>query len=499
MPKGKDDFRDISAERAVLAGVCKFGGDAFVDVEDLLDANAFADEFNAVLFKSLENFYADGLDKKLDIPSIISSARSLGFESTFNTPDALRHLRAIFNYPIERETVRREAKKLFKLNMTGQLDEIAAQMRRDLRMVTGDETLNDITGLVENPVFEFVSRLNQATTDGPGHIATGIDEFLDQLESNPRDNIGISSGYAKYDYYIGGGFRRSTVSIIGARMKVGKSIFCDNIALHVAGELKTPVLNLDTEMTREEHLARVLAYVCGVRFNVEVAIREIETGKYAGDEVKRRAVRQAAGWLKTIPYEYDSVVDKSFEEQVAIMRRWVRRSVGVDDTGRTKDCLVIYDYLQPPEPGEFGESFKEYQILGYQMLALLRTASRCDIPIFTLVQLNRDGIDKESTGVAADSDRVLRKGANFTILKRKSEEELAEDGPEEGTHKLVVVIARHGEAMAHRDYINIKFDGRTARMTEGRTRNELSQAKKSNPRQKGFEIENDEPEEAVEF
>jgi replicative DNA helicase len=484
----KDDFRDPGAERAVLAGICKYGGDAFVDVDDLIDANAFGDDGNWALFSCLEHFYGDGLDKKLDLPSILSTARSLGLGEYFGKPEDMRHLRDIFQFPIEKETIRREAKKLYKLYLTRELDEIYAQTRREFRNITGDESIDEIQAIAESPVFDFFAKLNKSESDGPKQIAYGIDEFLDSIEANPRDNIGISSGFALYDYYIGGGFRRATVSIIGARMKVGKTIFCDNIALHVAAKLKIPVLNLDTEMTREEHQARILSHVCSAEFDTTVTIREIETGGYAADDEKREAVRQAAEWLKAIPYEYDSVVEKSFEEQVAIIRRWVRRRVGYDEKGRTKDCLVIYDYLQPPEYGEFGKDAREHQILGYQMLSLLRTASKCDVPIFTLVQLNRDGITNETTGVVADSDRPLRKGANFAILKWKSEEELAEDGEEAGTHKLVIIITRHGEAMAKGDYINIRFDGKSARMIERGTRNEL-QRRKKDKRPKGFEVE----------
>jgi hypothetical protein len=108
-----------------------------------------------------------------------------------------------------------------------------------------------------------------------------------------------------------------------------------------------------------------------------------------------------------------------------------------------------------------------------------------------MLQLNRDGIDKETTAGAAGSDRIIWKCANFTILKRKTEEELAEDGgAEEGNLKLVPVISRHGEALGDRDYINLKFQGATAKLVEGRTRNEVAKGKKSGS--KGFEVEYDE-------
>ncbi len=478
----KQDFVDKAAEITVVSGILRHGYNSYVDVSDLIDANVFADDFNSALYKCFEYHYKDG-DRPLDVPSILAAAKAVGVSQLIDQPEERRHLRAYQNHPVEMETVRREAGKLVKLKIAEVIDEISAQARRDLRKISGDESLNTIVSILENPLFEYVAKINSEEMEGPQHIAFGVDAYLDNLENNPRDNIGISSGFAIYDSCIGGGYRRGTVNIVAARPKNGKTFFVDNVAMHVAGVLKIPVLNLDTEMSREEHLARILSYLSGV------TIKEIEKGTFGQDPVKKKAVRDAATYLKTIPYEYESVINKSFEEQVATIRRWAIKTVGVDEHGNTKDCLVLYDYLQLTDAAEFSGDFKEYQILGFQMLSLLRLAARCDLPILSLLQLNRDGIDKENTSAAAGSDRIIWKCANFSILKRKSEEELAEPGSnDEGNAKLVPVISRHGEGLAPQDYINLRLDLATARMTEGRTRNEVAKERKA----RGFEIEYDE-------
>ena len=64
----------------------------------------------------------------------------------------------------------------------------------------------------------------------------------------------------------------------------------------------------------------------------------------------------------------------------------------------------------------------------------------------TFVQLNRDGITKESTDTASGSDRIIWLCSNFTIFKRKSDEEIAEDGPENGNRKLLPLVSRRKEA-----------------------------------------------------
>ena len=71
--------------------------------------------------------------------------------------------------------------------------------------------------------------------------------------------IGISTGFPAYDEAIGGGLRRKCVDLVAARPKVGKSMFGDAVAMHVSKNLGIPVLVLDTEMSKEDHLNRMLA------------------------------------------------------------------------------------------------------------------------------------------------------------------------------------------------------------------------------------------------
>jgi len=93
------------------------------------------------------------------------------------------------------------------------------------------------------------------------------------------------------------------------------------------------------------------------------------------------------------------------------------------------------------------------------------------------VQLNRDGITKESTDAVSGSDRLIWLCTSFTIFKSKSAEELAEDGPEAGNRKLVPIVARHGGGLDDGDYINMNMLGSHAKLIELQTRNE----RKNNP------------------
>ena len=61
-----------------------------------------------------------------------------------------------------------------------------------------------------------------------------------------------------------------------------------------------------------------------------------------------------------------------------------------------------------------------------------------------------------------------------TIFKRKSDEEMSEDGIETGNRKLIPIISRHGGGLDENDYINCKMKGWCAKITEGKTKLEVA-------------------------
>jgi hypothetical protein len=119
------------------------------------------------------------------------------------------------------------------------------------------------------------------------------------------------------------------------------------------------------------------------------------------------------------------------------------------------------------------QDMKEYQVLGFMMTGLHNFATKYKIPIVAFIQLNRDGITKESTDTASGSDRIIWLCSNFSIFKKKSDEEIAEDGAKAGNRKLIPIVSRHGPGIEENNYINCHMKGWCAKITEGKTRMEL--------------------------
>lgn len=456
---------DTAAERAVLAGIFTYGDQAYLDVADIIQESSFTVDSNGLIFKCLKNL-CDNNVTKIDIPSIYSTAQELGVGHVLSKKEETQHLKAITDFPVSLENVRKLAAKIRKLEITRLLRKQLELAQDKLLEVNGTETISSIIGLAEDSIFNFTSLLNDGD-DKPITIGNGLEEYIKNLEENPIDQVGIPTGFPIYDQAIGGGLRKGTVNVIAARPKTGKTLLSDNMGFYIANKLGIPVLNMDTEMAKEDHINRVLAMM------TEIEINQIETGKFAESPEKKNKILAAVDSLKKTKLFYKSIAGKPFEDQLAIMRRWLIKEVGLNDDGTAKDCVIFYDYLKLMDTAGMSQDLKEYQLLGFMMTSLHNFAVRYKVPIVGFIQLNRDGISKESTDTASGSDRIIWLCSNFTIFKRKSDEEIAEDGTDHGNRKLVPLISRHGGGLDDNDYINCHMKGWCAKISEGKTRLEI--------------------------
>ena len=456
---------DLGAERAVLAGLFSYGLESYVEISDIIDHNSFCHQNNQLIYKCIEKILLK--EAEVDLPALLSAADQLGFSEIIQTKQELQYIKSLMDFPVKKENVLHFAAQVKKFEFARKIRSLANKIGRDIEDIKGDEEIDEIIGIVENPITEFLRE--DDTRDKPERIGEDVDEYIDFLVENKCDQIGIPSGFDRYDAAIGGGLRRKCVDLVSARPKVGKSVFGDNVAISVARK-GVPILMLDTEMSKEDHLNRILASLSGVPVN------EIASGKFSEDEEKYIAVQKAVQEIKDIPYTYVSVAGAPFENILNHIKRWVIQEVGTDENGRTNDCVVVYDYLKLMSSAGISANLQEYQALGFQITNLHNLAVKYDFACLAFVQLNRDGITKESTDAVSGSDRLIWLCTSFSIFKEKSAEETAEDGPRAGNRKLVPIVSRHGPGMQDGNYINMRMDGDHALLRELRTRDEFIRA-----------------------
>lgn len=474
----KEKLQDMAAERAVMAALCQYGLDAYLEI-DFIESSHFTHEMNQLIFSCINKSIAD--TSKVELSSILSSANDLGVYDQINNKEEIGFVRSLFNFPILKENTAVHAAKLAKLKLARDLRKTLKACEKELNSVTGEEDIMDLISKVEEPILDATGDVYQNSNKKTELLGEGVDEYVEYLTENVSDFAGIPSGFSRFDMAIGGGLRRKCVDLVAARPKVGKSMFGDAVAMHVAGNLNIPVLVLDTEMSKEDHYNRILASLSGVEIN------KIATGKFSENEIDKEKVTEAATKMQNIPYHYISIAGQSFENVLSLMRKWIYQHVGFDDNGQTKDCLIVYDYLKLMGSEGITASMQEYQVLGFQITKLHNFMVKYDAACLSFVQLNRDGITKESTDVVSGSDRLIWLCTSFSIFKMKSDEEIAEDNIENGNRKLVPVVARHGEGLDDGDYVSMKMFGKYGRIEEGMTRNQIHHAARVT--NEGFEID----------
>jgi replicative DNA helicase len=329
--------------------------------------------------------------------------------------------------------------------------------------VEGTETISQLLGIAESVVFDFTSLFEEEGDLKATPIGEGIQEYVEYLIENPGDITGISTGFPEFDAAIGGGLLPG-VTIVGARAKVGKTTLSVNVAKNI-GEQNIPVLYLDTEMVETGKYRDISLKMLSMISDVD--INDIKSGAISDDPVKQRKVREAAEWIK----EHDNITrigiaGKPFEDQLYAIRRWIQSNVGLNEDGTAKDCVIIYDYLKLMDGAGVNEAMREFQMLGMMMTALQNLAVRYAVPILSFTQLNRDGLDGEHAGVVAGSDRITWFCTAFCIFKYKSPDEIAEDGPEMGNRKIVVVLSRYGPGHDFGEYCNFAMNKYKAQIVE---------------------------------
>lgn len=442
------ELSDPGAEKAVLAGIYQHGIEAFVDVSEIISLNSFTILENKCLFKVFETILKEC--NSIDETSIITTIKRLGYEKeVIIGQNNIEHLKAIFTFPIALENIEAHAKRVAKLEFARNARYKIKRAYDDLANIDGSETIDQIVGIPENIIFEIVEELHQVNNNKPELIGTDGKEILLTRENNPGF-IGIQTPFKEYNRAIGGGFRRGGVNLIAARVKVGKSIIAREIGWFVAQQ-HIPVLLLDTEMLREDQFFRLISSIS------KVDIKDIEDGTFCLSTQSKNSVYEAQQITEKYPLFFNSVAGKPFEDILSTIRRWILKDVGKDDDGRTKDCLVIYDYFKLMDSSIL-KTAQEYQAIGFQMSRLSDFAKHYDFACLAFTQLNREED-------ISQSDRLRWFAHSYARFRKKTKDEMAQEGHVNGNRRMHIEDARFGPGLGE-DTIDMKLIGNFTRVEE---------------------------------
>lgn len=254
------------------------------------------------------------------------------------------------------------------------------------------------------------------------------DALTDFLDRTGRRMSGVErampTGIETLDERLGGGLHDGNLVIIAGRPSMGKSALSGTIAINVA-LTGTPVSILSMEMTEDEQIDRVIAFLG------RVPLDEVLKGNLTGEEGER--ITAAVGKAQSLPLVIGdeggmSILDVMSSAR-SMKRKFGMRLLVIDALG-----LMAYD------------STRTVTELGAITRALKALAKELSIPIILLCQLSRkceERTDKrpvmsdlrDSGNIEQDADVVL-------MLYR--EEYYNPGTPDKGIAEVLVRKSRQG-------------------------------------------------------
>ena len=452
-----DKLSDQPGEARFLASVLQHGIDAFIDIEGIVLEETFTDEINQVIWKSLVNFF-DLEEVKPTVASIIKYADALGYKNVFEKKDEKDYLKSLFRIPAEIQDCKIIGSQLRKLQIKREYINKLQVAIGNVSEVSTLEPLSKIISCGQSTIEEYLMKISAGSDEG-GLLTDNMDIYLANLFANPDTVTGYKAGFDRFEDFIGGSFEPETMHVILARPKVGKSTIGLNMSINLAKQNVYSII-ADYEMSKQKWLNRFLANL------TQINIRKFKFSRFSEEEKDK--INDASKIISKYPIMYININGKGVDEALFAVKRLMNKKIEKNHDGRY-NCMFVYDYLRLNDTGDMSNDMKEYQALGFQAIKLKNFAIANKIPILTFVQANRDGINKEDTSVASGSDRVLWLCDSMSFFKRKDKEEIDEDkaNKRDFNRKLIFLETRDGEEVEEGSYINYKFDGGIAKITEG--------------------------------
>ena len=261
------------------------------------------------------------------------------------------------------------------------------------------------------------------------------------MEKRNSGFFGFPSSFPEFNKYAT--YEKTELNIFGAPAKTAKSQILSNEAwsLAIGG---VPSLYIDRELSTENHMLRMLAYLTGIEN------RRIKMGELSLKE--ELLIKEKLGVIKKLPYThiYKPITDMG---EMYMMIKNLKLKHGIE--------FLVYDYVKAND-GSDGD--KEYQKLG-RLTDWLKNdiAGSLDLAVVGACQMDRGGTK------IADSSKIERNCSTLSYVTRKTREEMVADGSDGGNLKLRVAFNRNGAIMDEEEHINLVLSGDLCRVQQAKT------------------------------
>ena len=235
-----------------------------------------------------------------------------------------------------------------------------------------------------------------------------VDEMLEEIEARHKEPV-IETGITDLDRMLNG-IRRKELTAIGARPSVGKSAFCQQVAMSVAKQGER-VLYFPLEMSREALVERIF-----MRYT-DFSQGEVKRG--LSDEALQSPRAQAA--IETVRCIFREGNLKIFERcnDLQNIRKKIRKY---------KPHMIIIDQLEQLKDGNhsFQDKRSRFSHMTHELQAI---ALDMNVAVWFACQVNRaaEGTNSPPTMANLKESGTIEEDSDNVILLHRVEEEKTEN------------------------------------------------------------------------
>jgi replicative DNA helicase len=451
-----DSIYSIKIEKHVLGGLIK-EPKIFADVEKFVSEKDFINEVHQTIFCVIRNCYLN--NEGIDPVVLAEKIKNIGI-SFKDDIDIYDYIEAISFNTMNKNGVLEACRELKKLTVRRDLYHKCDDIKKYLKE-NGEKAVDEIITTADHLYGDLIRDFECAEKE-PENLYEGLPELIETIGENPQDDFGFSTPYEEFNRLYGG-LRPGNLYAVVARPGQGKSTLILDICRKTAKKHGIKTLLLDTEMSTKDIKLRVAAAESGV------SLWHLETGNFRKNTELTKKWRESSASMKEQCVYHYPVGNKNIDQICSFVRRWYYTNVG-----RGNPFILGYDYVKLT--GEHvGNNWAEHQAIGDKIDKLKKLSEELNCPIVTAMQMNRTGesynrragaVVDDSSAIAL-SDRLQWFASFVAIFRRKTLDEIAEDGEDFGTHKLVPLKTRFQgrDAAGHHDLVRRPMADGTVRFT----------------------------------
>jgi replicative DNA helicase len=430
----KDAFCNPSHERAVLS-YCFRAISNYHVIASKLSSKDFLNSDHQTLWVLFGQLVKRRISQ-LDVALVVGEADTQGVLGSLG---GIKYIQSIANMELGDDNLRFYVDKVLDSSTKYQL---YSRLNVNLQSIYNDAKNEDrlAIDMIGSATSEIMSISMQSKAVGEAiNLGDHVDAYIEARKTQAIEISGLSTGFPILDKRIDG-LPPGTLTVFCARPKNGKSTFLSTVGKHVALFSRKPVLYVDTEMSFEEWMPRIISMISGV------PERRIKHGGYSEQEYYN--IQQAQKLIKQGKFFHEYMPGYSIDRLMALYKKY-KYVENIE--------LAVFDYIKAP-PGANFSNKKEHQLLGDVTTALKDLAGELQVPVLCANQINRQDD-------VADSDRILRYADVLIFFKKKKKEDIDKVGLAGGTYKLIVTDSRRGGTTTE-DGIGFEFRKTNLQMWE---------------------------------